>query len=102
MNLNVQYETWFYTSTKKFITEHPGIIATINQEGVFYENVKKQSPSETAYRKNWCKWAKKHISGKVRTIDKYKKAAEIAEVKAYCLAHGWDCYISKHTDLRGD
>ena len=88
--------------TKKFITEHPGIIATINQEGVFYENFKKQSPSETAYRKNWCEWAKKHISGKVRIIDYCKKPAEIAAVRAYCLAHGWDCYISKHTDLRGD
>ena len=30
------------------------------------------------------------------------KPAEIAKVKAYCFAHGWDCYISKHKNLEGD
>ena len=87
---------------RKFITEHPGVIATVNQEGLLYEDFKKQSSSETAYRKNWCKWAQKHISGKVRIIDYTKNPIEIAKVKTYCAAHGWDCYISKHTDLRGD
>ena len=87
---------------RRFVTEHPGIIATINQEGLFYEDFKKQSKGETEYRKNWCKWAQKHISGKVRIIDYCKKPAEIAKVKAYCFAHGWDCYISKHKNLEGD
>jgi len=87
---------------KKFITKHPGIISTINQEGLFYEDFKKQSKSETAYRKNWMKWAAKHVSGKVRGIEYCKRAPEIAACKAYYSAHGWDVYISKHKDLRGD
>lgn len=87
---------------KKFITEHPDIIATINQEGLFYEDFKAQSASETAYRKDYMKWAKKHIKGKVRGIEYCKKASQIAKAKAYYASQGWDVYISKHTDLRGD
>ena len=87
---------------RRFVTEHPGIIRTINQEGLFYEDFKKQSKEETEYRKAYMKWAAKHISGKVRGIEYCKKTSEIAYVKAYYAAHGWDVYISKHTDLRGD
>lgn len=87
---------------RRFITEHPGIIQTINQEGLFYEDFKKQSKEETAYRKEYMKWAAKHISGKVRGIEYCKKTAEIAKVKAYYAAHGWDVYISKHKNLEGD
>lgn len=87
---------------RKFITEHPGIIQTINQEGLFYEDFKKQSKEETEYRKAYMKWAAKHIPGKVRGIEYCKKPAEIAYVKAYYAAHGWDVYISKHKNLEGD
>ena len=87
---------------RRFVSEHPGIIQTINQEGLFYEDFKKQSKSETEYRKAYMKWAAKHISGKVRGIEYCKKPAEIAYVKAYYAAHGWDVYISKHKNLEGD
>ena len=87
---------------RRFITEHPGIIQTINQEGLFYENFKRNSAAEIEYRKSYMKWAATHISGKVRGIEYCKKPAEIAYAKAYYAAHGWDVYISKHTDLRGD
>ena len=87
---------------RRFVTEHPGIIQTINQEGLFYENFKKQSKEETEYRKAYMKWAAKHIKGKVRGIEYCKKPAEIAYVKAYYAAHGWDVYISKHKNLEGD
>ena len=87
---------------RRFITEHPGFIQTINQEGLFYENFKKQSKEETEYRKAYMKWAAKHISGKVRGIEYCKKPSEIAYVKAYYAAHGWDVYISKHKNLEGD
>ena len=90
------------TFVRRFITEHPGIIQTINQEGLFYENFRKQSKEETEYRKAYMKWAAKHIPGKVRGIEYCKKPAEIAYVKAYYLAHGWDVYISKHKNLEGD
>ena len=90
------------TFVRRFVTEHPGIIATINQEGLFYEDFKKQSKEETEYRKAYMKWAAKHISGKVRGIEYCKKPSEIAYVKAYYAAHGWDVYISKHKKLEGD
>lgn len=87
---------------RRFVTEHPGIIQTINQEGLFYEGFRKQSKEETEYRKAYMKWAAKHIKGKVRGIEYCKKPSEIAYVKAYYAAHGWDVYISKHKNLEGD
>lgn len=87
---------------RRFITQYPGIIQTINQEGLFYEDFKKQPKSETAYRKEYMKWAAEHVKGKIRGIEYCKKPSEIAKVKAYYAAHGWDVYISKHKDLRGD
>ena len=86
------------TFVRRFVTEHPGII----QEGLFYEDFRKQSKEETEYRKAYMKWAAKHIKGKVRGIEYCKKPAEIAYVKAYYAAHGWDVYISKHKNLEGD
>ena len=90
------------TFVRRFVTEHPGIIQTINQEGLFYEDFKRNSAAEIEYRKDYMKWAAKHIKGKVRGIEYCKKPAEIAYVKAYYLAHGWDVYISKHKNLEGD
>lgn len=87
---------------RKFITQHPGVIQTIMQEGVFFEDFKKNSAAETAYRKDWCKWAQKRITGKVRIIEYCKDPKEKAKIKAYCLAHGWHVYFSKHKELRGD
>lgn len=88
---------------RKFIRAHPHVISTINQEGVFFEDLnKKNSASDTQYYKDYCKWAQKHISGKVRIIEYTSSKTEQAKIKAYCLAHGWDVYFSKHKELRGD
>ena len=88
---------------RKFMVTHPGVIATINQEGVFYETLdKKNKSSDTKYYKDWCKWAQKRISGKVRIIEYTSSKTEQAKIKAYCIAHGWDVYFSKHKELRGD
>ena len=88
---------------KKFMTAHPKVIATINQEGVFFEELnKKNKSSDTKYYKDWCKWAQKRISGKVRLICYVTIKSEQAKIKAYCLAHNWDVYFSKHKELRGD
>ena len=88
---------------RKFMGAHPGVIATINQEGVFYSELnKKNKPSDTKYYKDWCKWAQKRISGKVRIICYVTIKSEQAKIKAYCIAHGWDVYFSKHKELRGD
>ena len=91
------------TFLKKFMVAHPNVIATINQEGVFFESLNKKNKSaDTRYYKDWCKWAQKRISGKVRIIEYTSSKTEQAKIKAYCLAHGWDVYFSKHKELRGD
>lgn len=91
------------TFVRKFITAHPRVIPTINQEGVFFEELnKKNKSSDTQYYKDYCKWAQKKISGKVRLIEYTSSKTEQAKIKAYCLAHGWDVYFSKHKELRGD
>lgn len=87
---------------RRFMVEYPGVIQTINQEGVFFEDFKKNSTSDINYYKSWCKWAKKRIKGKVRIIEYCTNKKEIAKIKAYCLAHGWDVYFSKHKNLLGD
>lgn len=88
---------------REFMVNHPNAIATINQEGVFYETLNKKNKStDTKYYKDWCKWAQKRISGKVRIICYVTIKSEQAKIKAYCLAHGWDVYFSKHKELRGD
>lgn len=88
---------------RKFMIAHPGIIKTINQEGVFYQELnEKNSATDTKYYKDWCKWAQKRISGKVRIIEYTSSKTEQAKIKAYCVAHGWDVYFSKHKELRGD
>lgn len=91
------------TFLRKFMVAHPRIIPTINQEGVFYQELnEKNSATDTKYYKDWCKWAQKRISGKVRIICYVTIKSEQAKIKAYCLAHGWGVYFSKHKELRGD
>ena len=88
---------------RKFMIAHPGIIKTINQEGVFYQELnEKNSATDTKYYKNWCKWAQKRISGKVRIIEYTSSKTEQAKIKVYCVVHRWDVYFSKHKELRGD
>ena len=87
---------------RRFMAAHPGVIATINQEGVFYETLdKKNKSADTKYYKDWCKWADKRISGKVRLIEYVSSKTEQAKIKAYCLAKGWDVFFSPHKELRG-
>ena len=91
------------TFVRKFITAHPRVIPTINQEGVFYETLnKKNKPADTQYYKDYCKWAQKRISGKVRIIEYTSSKTEQAKIEIYCIVHNWDVYFSKHKELRGD
>lgn len=88
---------------RRFMDEYPGTISTINQEGVFYSKLNKKNKSaDTKYYKDWCKWAQKRISGKVRIICYVTIKSEQVKIKAYCKLHGWDVYFSKHKELRGD
>lgn len=87
---------------RRFYTEHPTVIKTINQEGALFEDFRRQPKSERQYRTEYMDWARKK-GMYVRGIEYCKKTRHIAECKAYYLAHGWKgLYISKHTDLRGD
>lgn len=87
---------------KRYMQANPGRIKTINQEGVLYEDFKKQSSSERKYRTEWVDWAKKH-GAYIRGIEYCKKASEKTACRAYYLLHGWQgLYISTHKDLRGD
>lgn len=88
--------------TMRFMKAYPGRIKTINQEGILYENFRRQPSRETRYRTEWMSWAKRH-GAYPRGIEYVKSAAGIAKCKAYYLAHGWPgLYISRHTNLCGD
>lgn len=86
---------------KRFIEHNPYIIATINQEGLFYEDFKKQPPSETEYRKKYMDWCSKHIVGKVRGIEYCRDEKAIKEIKRFYCSRGWDVYISPTKNLTG-
>lgn len=87
---------------RRFYTEHPTVIKTINQEGALFEDFKRQPKSERQFRTEYMDWARKK-GMYVRGIEYCKKTRHIAECKAYYKLHGWKgLYISKHTDLRGD
>lgn len=87
---------------RRFYTEHPSVLKTINQEGALYEDFKKQPKDERQFRAEYMDWARKK-GLYVRGIEYCKKTSQIAECKAYYLAHGWQgLYISKHTNLKGD
>lgn len=87
---------------RRFYAEYPTILKTINQEGCLYEDFKRQPKSERQYRTEYMTWAKKK-GLYVRGIEYCKKSSQIAECKAYYLAHGYKgLYISKHKDLKGD
>ena len=87
---------------RRFMVEYPNVIQTINQEGVFFENFKKNSTSDTNYYKSWCKWAQKRIKGKVRLIEYCTDEREQKKIKDYCTRHKWHVYFSKHKNLCGD
>lgn len=87
---------------RRFYTEHPTVIKTINQEGCLFEDFKRQPKSERQYRTEYMNWARKK-GMYVRGIEYCKKTRHIAECKAYYLAHGYKgLYISTHKDLKGD
>jgi len=87
---------------RRFVTEHPGVIKTVNQEGVLYEDFKKQNKEDRRYRTEYLDWARQH-GMYVRGIEYTKKRSEAIAARAYYMAHGWQgLYISRHKDLMGD
>lgn len=88
--------------TRRYMKANPGKIKTINQEGILYEDFRKQTGKERRYRTEWADWAKAH-GAYIRGIEYVKSVKGKLECKAYYKLHGWQgLYISKHTDLYGD
>ena len=90
------------TFVRKFIRAHPDIIKTVNQEGVLYQDKKRQSAEDTKYYTDYLDWCRKK-GIYVRGIEYPKTKAQAVHAQLYYKAHKWQgCYISWHKELRGD
>ena len=90
------------TFVRRFVAEYPGVIKTVNQEGVVYDNNRQQPASERRYLTEYLDWCKnKGIY--IRGIEYINTTAGADAAKAYYTEHGWDAlYISPQRDLRGN
>ena len=90
------------TFVRKFISAHPGVIKTVNQEGVLYQDKKRQSMEDTKNYTDYLDWCKRK-GMYIRGIEYTKSKTASLKCKAYYLKHGWQgLYISKHKNLEGD
>lgn len=90
------------TFVRKFIKAHPNIIKTVNQEGVLYQDQKRQSSEDTKYYTEYLDWCRKK-GLYIRGIEYPKTKAQAVYAKAYYAKHKWPgIYISWSKDLRGD
>lgn len=90
------------TFVRKFASAYPSIIKTVNQEGVLYQDNKRQSSEDTKYYTEYLDWCKRH-GMYIRGIEYTKSKTASLKCKAYYIKHGWQgLYISKHKNLEGD
>ena len=90
------------TFVRKFISAHPGVIKTVNQEGVLYQDKKKQLKEDTKYYTEYLDWCRER-GIYIRGIEYPRTKAQALVCKAYYTKHRWQgIYISYHKDLRGD
>ena len=90
------------TFVRKFIRAHPNIIKTVNQEGVLYQDGKKQSAEDTKYYTEYLDWCRKK-GIYIRGIEYPKTKAQAVHAQLYYKKHKWHgIYISWHKELRGD
>lgn len=90
------------TFVRRFVRENPGIIKTVNQEGVLYQDKRRQPKGDTKYYTEYLDWCKRQ-GMYIRGIEYPKNKAQALIAKAYYKKHGWQgIYISYHKDLRGD
>jgi len=90
------------TFVRKFIRTHPNVIKTVNQEGVLYQDGKKQSAEDTKYYTEYLDWCRKK-GIYIRGIEYPKTKAQAVHAQLYYKSHRWQgIYISWHKDLRGD
>ena len=87
---------------RKFVRAHPNTIKTVNQEGVLYQDKRRQSKEDTEYYTDYLDWCKKK-GIYIRGIEYPKTKSQAAHAQLYYAKHGWQgIYISYHKDLRGD
>ena len=87
---------------RKFIKAHPNVIKTVNQEGVLYQDGKKQSAEDTKYYTEYLDWCRKK-GIYIRGIEYPKTKAQAVHAQLYYKKHKWQgIYISWHKELRGD
>ena len=87
---------------KKFIKAHPNIIKTVNQEGVLYQDKKRQSAEDTKYYTEYLDWCRKKGIF-TRGIEYPKTKAQAVHAQLYYKKHRWQgIYISWHKELIGD
>ena len=90
------------TFVRKFIRAHPNVIKTVNQEGVLYQDGKKQSAEDTKYYTEYLDWCRKK-GIYIRGIEYPKTKAQAVHAQLYYKKHKWQgIYISWHKELRGD
>ncbi|MBR2259625.1 MAG: endo alpha-1,4 polygalactosaminidase [Blautia sp.] len=90
------------TFVRKFASAYPSVIKTVNQEGVLYQDNKKQSKEDTAYYTEYLDWCRSR-GMYIRGIEYTKSKTASLKCKAYYVRHGWQgLYISKHKNLEGD
>lgn len=90
------------TFVRKFIRTHPNVIKTVNQEGVLYQDGKKQSADDTEYYTEYLDWCRKK-GIYIRGIEYPKTKAQAVHAQLYYKKHKWQgIYISWHKELRGD
>lgn len=90
------------TFVKRFVKAHPNVIKTVNQEGVLYQDKKRQSKDDTEYYTEYLDWCRaKGIY--IRGIEYPDTMAQAVHAKLYYQKHKWQgIYISWHKELRGD
>lgn len=90
------------TFVRKFVRAHPNVIKTVNQEGVLYQDKRRQSKEDTEYFTEYLDWCKKK-GIYIRGIEYPKTKSQTVHAQLYYKRHGWQgIYISYHKDLRGD
>jgi len=90
------------TFVRKFISAHPGVIKTVNQEGVLYQDKKRQSKEDTEYYTEYLDWCRER-GIYIRGIEYPRTKEQALLCEAYYTEHQWQgLYISFHKDLRGD
>lgn len=86
---------------KLILNGHKDLVKTVIQESVLYSDSKRVSSKDIEYFTNYLDWCQSK-GVKIRGIEYTNKLTQMSIAKAYYRRRGWDIYISKHSDLRGD